>query len=83
MTRLLLPTPEAQFDIDAAILSYEAARSGLGDRFLAELDNVFDRIREHPQQFPIIEHEVRRALLRRYPYAVYFLESERAVSVIA
>ena len=68
---------EAQYDIETAALWYEQQREGLGARFVAELDHVLGRIGSHPLQFPIVEAPVRRGLLRRFPYAVYFVaESE-------
>jgi plasmid stabilization system protein ParE len=64
---------EAQDDIEAATLWYEQQRKGLGVRFVAELDTVLERVSTTPLQFPIIDDPVRRALLHRFPYAVYFV----------
>ena len=66
----------AQDDIEAAALWYEQQRAGLGSRFLVELDSVLDRIGSSPLQFPLVEVPVRRALLHRFPYAVYFVAEE-------
>ena len=57
---------------------YEGQRLGLGERFVAALDRLIDRVSENPQQFPVIETEV-----RRFPYAVYFVVSSDHVAVIA
>ena len=62
---------------------YEGQRLGLGERFVAALDRLIDRVSENPQQFPVIETEVRRALVRRFPYAVYFIVSADHIAVIA
>jgi plasmid stabilization system protein ParE len=67
---------EAQDDIEAAALWYEQQREGLGTRFVVELDTVLDRVGTYPLQFPIVEGPVRRALLRRFPYAVYFVTED-------
>jgi plasmid stabilization system protein ParE len=74
---------EAQDDIEAAALWYEQQREGLGARFVAELDSVLDRIGRSPLQFPIIEAPVRRGLLRRFPYAVYFVAEDGPPTVLA
>ena len=55
----------------------EAARDqnalvGHGDSFLDELDSVFEVIQAMPLRFPIVYGKIHRALLRRYPFAVFF-----------
>jgi plasmid stabilization system protein ParE len=38
----------------------------------------------NPQQFPVIHKNVRRALLRRFPYALMFvIETDTTLTVIA
>lgn len=75
MARRLVVQRQSDLDIQAAALWYEDQQAGLGIRFLDELDEVFRRIENNPKQFPQLEGEVRRALLRRFPYGVYFASS--------
>jgi toxin ParE1/3/4 len=65
--------PEAQADIREAALWYESRRSGLGSEFTLRFDVLVERIAQNPLQFPEIGSGVRRALLRRFPYAIYFV----------
>ena len=58
--------PGAQADIREAALWHESRRPGLG----------IERIEQNPLQFPEIESGVRRALLRRFPYAIYFVAAD-------
>lgn len=83
MTPRYLLRPEAQADIEEAALWYEDQRLGLGERFTGELFDLIHRIAEFPLQFPVIGRSVRRGLLQRFPYAVYFLVDEGPVVVIA
>lgn len=62
---------------------YEDQRSGLGSRFLDELDLVFQRITGNPRQFPRVEGDVHRALLRHFPYGVYFLAESEDLKALA
>ena len=63
---------------------YESEASGLGRRFRAEVDAVVRRMSATPYQFPVIHKSVRRALLRRFPYALMFvIESDETLTVIA
>ncbi len=83
MALRLVVQPESNLDIQAAAVWYEDQRSGLGTRFLDELDQVFRRIADNPGQFPCLEDEVRRALLGHFPYGVYFHVEEGSVNVLA
>jgi toxin ParE1/3/4 len=42
-----------------------------------------ERIRREPRSFPMIHGQIRRLVLRRYPYAVYFREQGAEILVIA
>lgn len=83
MVRRLVVQPQCDLDIQAAAVWYEDQRSGLGASFLEELDHVFGRIVNNPRQFPRLEDEVQRALLRRFPYGVYFHAGEGNIHVLA
>jgi plasmid stabilization system protein ParE len=76
----LIVRPAAEDDIARAFERYEERRLGL--RFLDELNATFSRIRALPRQFPLLQRNLRRALLRRFPYAVYFLPRNGAELVI-
>ncbi len=40
-------------------------------------------VRRNPEQFPRVDGEVRRALVRRFPYAVLYLAAPESVAIIA
>ena len=42
-----------------------------------------ERIRHNPQSFPLIHGRIRRLVLCRFPYAVYFREQGAEILVIA
>lgn len=67
MVRRLVVQPQSDLDIQAAAVWYEDQRFGLGSRFFDELDLVFQRIKDNPQQFPCVEGDVHRAL----PFATF------------
>jgi plasmid stabilization system protein ParE len=75
--------PEAMSDIRSAMAWYNEREAGLGAAFLEQTDAVFGRIVEQPAHFPIVYREFRRALMRRFPYAVYFIARDETVIVFA
>ena len=64
--------PEAAADVRAAFQWYESQRPGLGAEFEAALDGDLALLRELPTAFPLVYRELRKLLLRRFPYAVYY-----------
>lgn len=83
MTSRFLIRPEAQVEIEEAALWYEDQRPGLGDLFTGELFELIQRIAGAPLQFPSVGTPVRRGLLPKFPYAVYFLVEEGETVIIA
>ena len=83
MPRRFIVRPLAEADLEQAASWYDDERAGLGARFLADVQQVFTRIRETPQQFPAIDRKSRRALLQTFPYAVYFRETDDSLVVLA
>lgn len=83
MTHALEIREAALEEMDAAAEWYEEQVPGLGDEFLAEADAVMDRISVLPGQFPEKHRALRRALLRRFPYAIFFAIREDRVVVVA
>lgn len=83
MKRRTFVRPEAQTDIREAARWYEDREPGLGLRFLREIRTSLQHISDNPLMFPIIEDDVRRALLHRFPYSIYFVNDSEAIAVIA
>ena len=75
--------PAAARDAEAAAQWYDRERTGLGRRFLAEVKRVSKRIREAPLQLPLVDEGVRRALLRTFPYAMFFSIDANVIVVVA
>ncbi len=70
---MIVLKPEAAVDLAAASGWYEGKRPGLGGEFLLEADRAFERIDNRPAGYARIHGELRRAIVRRFPYGVFFL----------
>ena len=83
MKKPLIVRPEAEVDLAEAYQWYEQQVHGLGAQFLLCVDAVMASIERNPQLFTVVHRgTVRRALTRRFPYGVFFIEGERNISVI-
>jgi plasmid stabilization system protein ParE len=62
---------------------YESQLDGLGHRFVDELDRAIQNAHQNPQHYQVVHREIRRVLLRRFPYAVFFIAEQERVVVLA
>jgi plasmid stabilization system protein ParE len=83
MTRELVIRAEAQEELAEAFAWYEKQRPGLGADLLLSLEATLADIRRRPGSFPVVYKELHRALLKRFPYGVYFVVEEAFISVLA
>jgi plasmid stabilization system protein ParE len=72
MIRDVILLPEARQDVRAAYDWYESQSSGLGNEFIDSVDACLSRIRRNPEINSIIYKTFRRALTRRFPFAVFY-----------
>ena len=75
--------PAAAADIEDAFSWYERQRPGLGDEFLAAVQATRDSIAAHPAIYPVIHRDTRRALVRRFPYGIFYRVYGEVVVVVA
>jgi plasmid stabilization system protein ParE len=75
--------PEAELDLADAAYWYEGQQQGLGRQFVDEVLAVFSVIVETPRLHPVLHRHTRRALLRRFPFGVYYQVDTAAIIVIA
>ncbi len=74
--------PAAAADIERAFAWYERERAGLGEEFLTEVLTSVHAVVDRPETFPVLHRQTRRALVRRFPYALFFrVVDERTVFV--
>jgi toxin ParE1/3/4 len=76
-------SPGAKADISSAVRWYQRIDRNLAFRFTLETLAARRRIERFPYQFPIFHDTIRRALLKRFPYYMYFDLNDDEASVIA
>lgn len=83
MTPRLVFRPQAESELLDAQAWYEYQRRGLGRVFPTAVDRALAGIVEHPLAYPRVHGETRRALARRFPYAIYFRVMSEELVVLA
>ena len=74
---------EVYDDIKTAYDWYESQRIGLGEDFLLTLEESYAKITRTPKLYQDIHKNVRRKLVRRFPYGIFFLLRADEVIIIA
>lgn len=72
----------ARAEIAEAFEWYYARSRDASGEFLAELDAALQRIADAPEQFPVVRGRLRRVLLHRFPYALYYKVYPTVISVV-
>jgi plasmid stabilization system protein ParE len=80
---MLIFRPEAEADVQSAYDWYESQRTGLGEAFLLSLDATIAGIQRLPNHHPTVYRDLHRALLQRFPYAVFYLIDSGRIVVTA
>jgi len=78
----LVVRPLAELDLLEAYEWYEAHQARLGSDFISAIDGLFARIAGNPRLYPEVYRHVRRAVVRRFPYLVYFVVEDETVSIV-
>lgn len=61
---------------------YEERSPGLGRDFLEEIERTIDSLVAHPESGPRISRNLRRRIVRRFPFGViYAVETDRIIIV--
>ena len=82
MSRRLVFRQNVEIELAEAVDWYNAQRRGLGDEFLTEFDAALGRIAQNPFLYQIIEDDIRRAPLHRFPYGFMYVVSEDELLIL-
>ena len=74
---------EAQAEFDEGFDHYEGQQAGLGVDFVARVQQVFDRISANPLMHAVVFADIRKAVVTRFPYCIYYRAEATRVEVIA
>ena len=68
-------------DLIRAARWYEAQEAGLGHRFIDEVDQAIQTIAQQPLMWRAVTKDVRRFLLRRFPYGIHYRLIEQGQAI--
>lgn len=81
----VLISEDAESDIDDAYIWYELQRKKLGDSFIRNINSALRQIKRNPYLYPMVYLDIRKHLINKFPYCVYFYvdETDNSLKVIS
>ena len=74
---------EAETELAEARLWYSLQREGLDAALMKRVDQTLSAIVARPHSFPIVYRNLRRAVLRQFPFAIFYESTEDEIIVFA
>jgi plasmid stabilization system protein ParE len=75
--------PEAEWEFNGSINFYEERDPGLGYDFAVEVYSTIERILAHPKAWPFIDKDIRRSLVKRFPYGILYAVEDDELFIVA
>ena len=83
MVRDLTIRPKAEAELSAAFNWYEDQVLGLGSDYLDTVETTLHTLQRNPETYPVVYNSIRRCLIRRFPYAIFYLVEPSKIIIIA
>jgi toxin ParE1/3/4 len=79
----ILFLPEARTEFDEAYDWYEGKRTWLGEAFADQVQLILDQIAAMPRIHGQVFGDVRKAVVIRFPYCIYYREEAACVRILS
>ena len=83
MSHQVIIRPEAANEVQAAFDWYEDKSEGLGLEFLRAAEACLEKIRRNPLSYPLAYKQTRKAILRKFPYSLFYVIDDDTVVILA
>ena len=62
---------------------YDSQKNKLGRKFAKELQEIMKQVKNNPTRFPKIHQEIRKAVLKKFPYLIIFEVQNHTIFVLS
>lgn len=73
----------AALEIDDGHAYYNLQQANLGDRFKKDVQIAIDTIVSSPKLYPQVDGSIRRAILHRFPYSIFYTIDDDTVVILS
>jgi plasmid stabilization system protein ParE len=81
--RRLIVLPFAEIDIKETVSYFSSVRDDLDHDFIEAIDSSFQEILSNPEAFPIAKYDIRKFVMVKFPFCIYFIERREAVYILS
>jgi len=74
---------EAEADFDKSYDYYASKSKNIANNFYKQIDINLEKISENPFLYPLSQKDVRRYVMKKFPFVIYYQIKELTISVIA
>lgn len=75
--------PAALKELKSAVLWYLDQNETASLNFIEEVDRAMDHVTASPKRWPRGEHDTRKFVLQRFPYAIVYREKDEVIQIVA
>ena len=76
-------TSIAEEDIQTGNSWYELQQSELGIEFVEAIEKTIKNLQPNPRQFALIYKGIRRAVVKRFPFGIYYFIKDDLINIFA
>ena len=73
----------AQIELEETVLYYESEKEGLGEIFKTIVIEAMDKLEIFPELYMQISPNVRRIVLSKFPYNIFYNYKEEVITIIS
>ncbi|MCK4766415.1 MAG: type II toxin-antitoxin system RelE/ParE family toxin [Candidatus Aminicenantes bacterium] len=75
--------PEALREYEETALYYGEVSAALAEAFIKSMEKGIEQILDFPGAWQLVEEDVRRHLLHRFPFGIYYTIEEDYIMIVA
>ena len=74
---------EAEVDFDKSYEFYYEDSPKVADTFFKRINISFENIKQNPKSFPVAHKDVRKYVVKKFPFVIYYRIADTVIQIIA
>ncbi|MBK9332424.1 MAG: type II toxin-antitoxin system RelE/ParE family toxin [Ignavibacteria bacterium] len=79
----ILLRPEVYSDLKESFQWYSDQHEILGMEFIEQIESCFERIKSNPYSYQLIKKNLRRAIVRKFPFGIFYQIENNEIIIFA
>ena len=83
MSSKVIILPFAELDIKESVNFYKEKNQRTALEFIESLNIAFNLIMDNPKTFPIVKTNIRKYIMKKFPFCIYFIDKNDKIYILA